>query len=290
MPEAAAATAEQTLLRLTAAISADTPCGPLPEARFDPAHEAFERSSNQQGQILACLRRLALGVRRPSEPMRVLSVGPGNGMLDLPLLESLAEAGVPTAYVGVDPSSVACQRFKNGWEAQKPRGVSLSVHECEVDDLVDDEGFDLIHAVHSLYYSADPPETIRRLLGRLRPGGRLAIFQAPRGELNALADCFWRADQGDLVWFSERLSSWLAQSEQPFERQRLEGRLEVTKALDLDDPHGRLVLDFILHIASGDLSDPVVDLAIGYLRSVSQQDGLGWFAPHPVDAFVVSPA
>lgn len=268
----------------------DASYAPLPDERFDPAHEAFERSSSQQGQILACLRELALGARSPGEPMRILSVGPGNGMLDLPLIESLAGAGVAAAYVGVDPSLVACRRFIQGCETLKPRGVSLSVQECDVDDLAGDERFDLIHAVHSLYYSPDPAETIGRLLGRLRPGGQLVIFQAPRGKLNALADCFWRADQGSLVWFSDRLDSWLAQSGQPFERQRINGRLDVTKALDLDDPHGRLVLDFVLHIASSTLDASVIELAIEYLRAVSQRDGGRWLAPHPVDAFVVSPA
>lgn len=287
MPEALAP--EEVLKQLTTACGADASYPPLLGERFDAAHEAFERSSSQQSQILACLRELALTASPPSDPMRILSVGPGNGMLDLPLIASLADAGIAAAYVGVDPNPVACRRFIEGAETLNPSGVSLSVQECNVDDLADDEGFDLIHAVHSLYYVPDPPETIGRLLRRLRPGGRLVIFQAPRGELNELSECFWRIDKGSQVWFSDRLESWLAPSGQPFEKQRIDARLDVTSAINLDDPHGQLVLDFILHTASSDLGASVLELGIEYLRAISQRDDDRWLAPHPVDAFVVSP-
>lgn len=277
-----------SLERLAAACdAAHMPFPPLPPERFDATHEAFERSSSQQGEIRSELRRLIAQSHRPGETTRVLSVGPGNGMLDLPLLEELARAGVPVDYVGVDPNRVAVDRFRDGFAELAPPGVSLHLNACGVEELGDVGSFDLIHAVHSLYYLPDPAGALSRLLGMLRPGGRLVVFHAPRGALNTLAECFWSGDEGGSVWFSDRVASWLEETDRRFERVRIDGQLDVSRALDAGDDAGRLVLDFVLHTPSDALDESLRAQAVECLRSISERKSTRWLTPHPVDAFVV---
>jgi len=260
---------------------------PLPNEQFDAAHEAYERSSSQQKEIVGDLRRLVAGVRSGNEQIRMLSVGPGRGMLDLPLIRSLAGAGVTAQYVGVDPNPVACRRFLEGFEVLDPDGVSLDLRQCGVDDLPPGPSFDLIHAVHSLYYVDDPAATVDCLFGRLAARGRLVLYQAPHGALNALAELFWRGDRDKSIWFSDRLESWLIETGRVFEKRRISASLDVTGAFDREDPRGRLILDFILQTKSCDLDAPVRAEALECLRAMSRYDGGRWLAPHPVDSFVV---
>ena len=284
----------RALARLTQALGAAPAArGPLSDERFDAAHEAFERSGGQQEAVFSDLRNLAAGVRAGGRPARVLSVGPGKGMLDLPLIRSLAAAGVAADYTAVDPNPVGCRHFRAGFRGLDPRsvrGVSLDVRQCGVDDLPPGAAFDLIHAVHSLYYVPDPAAPLDGLLGRLAPGGRLVLYLAPRGALNALAEPFWRGDPGRPVWFSDRLAARLAEVPCAFESRRIDARLDVTAALDPADPRGRLVLDFLLHADAAGLSGPVRSAVGACLKAMSSTDGGRLFAPHPVDRFVVSPA
>ena len=219
----------------------------------------------------------------------MLSVGPGNGMLDLPLIEQMAEQGVAAEYVGIDPSFVACERFREGFRRIDPTGVSLDLHACGVDDFEGRSRFDLIHAAHSLYYVPDPAATIEDLLLRVNPRGRLVIFQAPRGALNTLAECFWHSDGGNSIWFSDRLESWLRSAGRGFEKVRLEAELDVTRALDVGDQRGRLVFDFVLHTEVDSLDPSLAERARESLRAISRREDDRWFTPHPVDAFEISP-
>lgn len=274
--------------RLAAACDAvGEPFAPLSERRFDAAHWAFERSSSQQDEIRRLLARLAKATSPAAGRLRVLSVGPGNGMLDLPLIDALAGAGVAMDYVGVDPSPVAGERFAAGFRESAPRGVSLSVHQSGIDEYDDASRHDLIHAVHSLYYVTDPAQTLAKLLERLTPTGRLVVFQAPWAALNRLAACFWTGADGRTVWFSEQLEAWLRDRGRPFEKVRIDARLDVTEALESGAPESQLVLDFALHTAADTLPPEVRRHAVECLRAISERDGPRWLVPHPVDAYVV---
>lgn len=208
-------------------------------------------------------------------------------MLDLPLIRSLAGAGVAADYVGVDPNPVACRRFREGFEAVDPGGVSLAVRQCGVDDLPPGPAFDLIHAAHSLYYLADPAATLERLLAKLAARGRVVAYQAPRGALNSLAEPFWGGDRTTPIWFSDRLAAWLNETGRRFERNSIDASLDVTAVFDRDDPQGQLILDFLLQTESSEFDDAVRIEALECLRAMSRREGDRWLAPHPVDSFVI---
>ncbi|MEM6330561.1 MAG: class I SAM-dependent methyltransferase [Planctomycetota bacterium] len=269
---------------------------PLSGDAFDAAHEAYEHASGQRQGILkhlaAVLDIVLTAAGRADRPLRVLSVGPGNGMLDLELIASLGREEVRAEYVGVDPSPVACRRFREGFAALEPAGVSLAVHQCSVDELPASTGaglrFDVIHAVHSLYYVPDPPATLRLLLGMLAPGGRLALYKAPRGDLNTLAEPFWRGDPNASIWFSDRLSTWLREERVDARSERIDAQLDVTDVFDPGSQAGRLVLDFLLHTKADQLGDDLRRQALECLDAMCiERDGRR-LAPHPVDAFCVA--
>ncbi|MEM9354398.1 MAG: class I SAM-dependent methyltransferase, partial [Planctomycetota bacterium] len=247
------------------------------------------RSSNQQLQILEWLARLVAEEFTGASPLRVLSVGCGSGILDLPLLDAVAADGRKVIYTAVDPNPVACRRFREGFEALNPPNVELVVLEHGIERLEPDLRFDLIHAVHSLYYLSDPADSIDNLLGRLAPQGRLAVLQAPKAELNLLSDCFWPTSGEDAIWFSGCVRQHLDDSGLAFREDRIDAKVDVTPCFEDKSSGGRMLLDFITQADSDAFHTSIKEGCRTYLRSVAETVSGQVMVEHPVDAFVVEP-
>lgn len=240
-------------------------------------HAAFERLSDQRGLIAEHLAgRLA---KMGNGPVSVLSVGCGDGSLDVRLAEGLVLAvpGRPVRYVGIDPWSGSAELFTAEMAALGADELSVDVHVASFVDAPVDETFDVVVFVHSIYYVADLRETLLGALDLLRPGGELWVLNAPRAQLNALVDVLAPPRGGHRQWFS-------ADVEKAF----------VDAGIALDKV---VTLDALVDLASA--SDQVLDFAVqarltpelrvpvrAYLDAVSVPgaDG-GPRVPHPVDVF-----
>lgn len=258
----------------------------LTDERFDKAHELFERSSNQQKLILDWLKDFSVQ-HASAEPLSLLSVGCGSGILDNPLLEALSDAGRRIVYTAIDPNAVACSRFRGDFGLLEMPNVRLEVRQETVESISCDQKFDIIHAVHSLYYFDDPAATIKRLLVRMRIGGKLLILQAPKAELNRLADCFWFPNQDVDIWFSERLETYLQGVDLAYKKTRIHGRVDVARCFEAECAHGAMMLDFITQVNCRKLKQAAREQILGYLTAVAERDGDRVWVKHPVDAFVV---
>ena len=256
--------------------------------RFDESHELFEQSSNQQQLILHWLNDLILSNYASLDPLKILSVGCGSGILDNPLIRSIAARSKSVDYTGVDPNPVACQRFREEFDNQELPNVRLKLWEQDVESLTSDDRFHIIHVVHSLYYFKDPAHTLDVLLSLLAPGGIMAVVQAPEADLNRLSKCFWAHHEENGIWFSCYLADHLTRRSLTFSRLRIDGEVDVARCLQADCPRGEMMLDFITQSASRQLDDDVHELCLNYLRSISRYEHGSILVAHPADAFVIS--
>ncbi len=259
----------------------------LSDERFDQAHELFEQSSNQQASILRWLLALCRTNDRAQSPQRILSVGCGNGILDIPLIREISDCWDLVNYTGVEPNLTACRRFLDGFRQDQHANVQLQLYNQTVETLEDDQRYDLILAIHSLYYVADPAESIEFLHSMLSPGGRLVIVQAPRGKLNDLADCFWRRPRGDAMWYSGRLERHLATRGFSYHTYHLPSKIDVAQCLEAGSSQGELILDFIAQVDCRNLSAGVRQSCLDYLRQIGCPEGDRFLVPHPTDLFVI---
>ncbi len=273
----------------------------LSDQRFDQSHEYFEGQSNQQAQVLQWLQHFGGNqIQRWSEkglgargPFRVLSVGCGSGILDLPLIERLAEqiessgSNSSMHYTGIDPNPVACERFREEYVRLNTNSSELLVLEETVETHQWVEKMDLTHVVHSLYYFADPAVSLRALIKNVAVDGELVIFQAPKAELNLLADCFWQGHGEDPIWFSAELERHLQDTGTMFTKSRVDAEVDVTDCFDLGCLQGRLTFDFIIQSDSESLPAPIFRKVLDYLKAISRRHEGRVLAPHPVDVFVV---
>lgn len=243
-------------------------------------HAAFERLSDQRGLIAEHLadRLATMG----DGPISVLSVGCGDGSLDVRLAEGLVLAvpGRQVRYVGIEPWSGSAELFTAEMAALGADELSVDVHVASFGDARVDETFDVVVFVHSIYYVADVGETLRGALDLVRPGGVLWVLNAPRAALNQLVDVLAPPREGHRQWFSADVEKAFAES-----------------GIDLEEV---VTLDALVDLASA--SDGVLDFAVqarltpelrgpvrAYLDAVSVP-GLhgGPQVPHPVDVFTTS--
>ncbi|MDJ0360103.1 class I SAM-dependent methyltransferase [Rhodococcus sp. H29-C3] len=243
-------------------------------------HAAFERLSDQRGLIAEHLagRLASMG----DGPVSVLSVGCGDGSLDVQLAKGLVLAvpGRPVRYVGIEPWSGSARLFTANMAALEADELSVDVHVASFSDAPVDETFDVVLFVHSMYYVTDVEETLRGALELLRSGGELWVLNAPRGALNALVDVLAPPLEGHRQWFS-------ADVEKAF----------VDAGIALDEI---VTLDALVDLASA--SERVLDFAVQarltpelrgpvrvYLDAVSVPGADGRpRVPHPVDVFAAA--
>lgn len=104
--------------------------------------------------------------------MRVLDVGCGGGDLSLVAADLVGSSG---SVLGIDRSSKAVQRATARAASFDVRHVSFQV--VDVEGLEDSMRFDAVIGRFVLMYMVDPAATLRRLVGHLEPGGRVAFLE-----------------------------------------------------------------------------------------------------------------
>ena len=256
------------------------PLAGLEPGSYARDHAAFERLSDQRSLIAEHFAdRLA---RMGDRPISVLSVGCGDGSLDVRLAAGLVQrkSGRPVRYVGIDPWPGSVELFTATMAALGADELSVEAHVASFDDAPVDETFDVVLFVHSMYYVADVGATLRAALNLLRPGGELWVAIAPSAALNALVGVLAPPLEGHRQWFS-------ADVEKAF----------VDGGIAVDDV---VTLDALVDLASA--SDEVLDFAVqarltpelygpvrAYLDAVSVRGtDCKLRVPHPVDVFAAT--
>jgi SAM-dependent methyltransferase len=278
---------KRLLVRLDRALSCVDDLVPLGEARYLETHAAYEGRSDQQQRIIEWFgERIAPTV--PSDrPLRVLSVGCGSGILDVPVATRLAAETDDLLYVGVDPNRTECEAFEQLFEDAALPGARLEVVTETFDDFEAVRPFDLVHFVHSLYYMPDPAAALERARQLLAPGGRLIVIHAPCEALNDLATLFYDKQYERPTPFAEDFAELLDRWGWDYERARVDARVEVTAFVEGDPEIGLALRDFIVQVDSQCLPLPVQELIERYLHLISVEHRGQAFIEHPVDVFFI---
>lgn len=267
---------------LAALHAAAAPLLPLPALDGDgyaAGHAAFEARSTQRALLTGWLRdRL---VTRTGD-VAVLSVGCGDGTVDVQLARALAETpGRTVRYDGVDPHRPSVDRFLaavGGVDDVQATGTVGRGEHC-----AGGATYDVVLCVHSLYYVHDLAATLRQLVSVLSPGGEVVVVLAPLGDLNRLTSALAPPLDGHAQWWSHDLADALVEEGLDAEHVALHGTLSLQDCLDPADGTGRQVLDFAVQAELPDaLRGPVLD----HLTS-ARLPAPGLAVDHPVDVWTV---
>ncbi len=275
------------LARLDEALARVDDLVSLDEARFLETHGIYEGRSDQQQRIIDWFGEEVASALRPDRPFRVLSVGCGSGMLDVPVATRLASRTADLQYVGVNPNRVECEVFERVFRQASLPGARVEVVPATFEAFEAHHAFDLIHFVHCLYYMPDPSAALEKARKLLAPGGRLIVFHAPREALNDLAVRFWDKKYARPTLLAEDFAELLDRWGWAYERGRVDAAVEVTPFVEGDPGVGLALRDFIIQVDSQRLPPPVQEIVERYLRLIVVEDQGRNHIPHPVDVFFI---
>jgi len=260
--------------------------GSLEGERYASCLATYEAASNQRDRILDWFTDNVVP-ELSSKRARVLSVGCGAGDLDKELLAAGAEHATAISYVGLEPDPRQCERFVSRMGFENDHSVAVETHNLCFEDFDAEQRFDLVLMVHSLYYMENPQQAFEKALSLVNDEGLLTILIASNDSLNELASSFWELKNERPTWFSEDLSEHLEDSGVPFERRRIEGRLDVTACCEPGSARGIRIVDFLAQVPTGELPERLRRMIFRYLEVASNRDGGRRWLPHNVDAFTI---
>jgi len=252
---------------------------PLNGANYEVAHQAFEAASPQR-QLLGDWLNKKLGSleHKNESDISWLSIGCGAGHLDLPLLSQ--HGGRLARYVGLEPNpshiELIAPRISDVPQAQLVAST--------LEDWSSDERFDLVTAIHVIYYADDADVFLKDALAACRPSGETVIAVAPLNAMNRMAEIFWSA-QSVTATFSDALEQKLRTLGRLYERQRIEAGI-LLSAYE-SDINGQHILDFTVQARTSGLSDAAKLRLQDTLRAAAIGSGTSAYLDHSVDVFTI---
>lgn len=260
---------------------------PLQGERYASCLDSYEGASNQRRQILSWIQRVLIP-QFSKESAAVLSIGCGAGDLDKAILAAGTEQSARISYVGLEPDAAQCERFVNQMGFDDDENVQIQAHNLGFEDFQDQQSYDIVLMVHSLYYMADPAWAIEKALSLVNEGGQLVVLLAANDTLNELSSSFWQIEADRTAWFSQDLTAYLDNLGLVFTRERIEARLDVTPCFDSDSATGSDIADFLAQVSTKELPNRLQGMIGEYLDAISHRDDAGRWLPHNVDAFRIS--
>jgi len=141
-------------------------------------------------RLVACAQEAAAIAAREGRPLRILSIGCGDGDLDFAVLECL-NGLTDVEYLGLEVNETSAQLFEEAVEAWRENfagELSFEIRIASAERLPDiGGGFDLVVMSHVLYYFSDPVALVRNYLQRAcRIDGRVMIVHSGWGGIPEL--------------------------------------------------------------------------------------------------------
>ncbi len=266
---------------------------PLSEAAYARYYALRKAASTQTRNTTAwlCAHARALTGFRPE--VHILSIGTGEGDVDLALHEALGRQGARARFTAVEPSpSQRALLEARLWEGGAARDFTIRGQRFE--ELHTRQRFDLVLLCQSAYYF-DPaalPALLRRAFSLVASGGSLVIaHQSGKGipELQAEHMLALKGsheamlDGDDIAGLLERDGSipYLGHRD----RFEIPAALEVSRCLDPDSPEGLDIMSFCLECELRVLPGArVAALRSGFARLARAAAGGIWLW-EPVDIF-----
>lgn len=202
--------------------------------------------------------------------MRILSIGCGDGSLDLPMLEAARGCG-PVQYVGCDVNAESLAVFSTALGRRDPDpDLAATLVHGPFQMLDDDRRFDVVLIAHVLYYVDDPAAAVRALLDeRCALDGRIVVIHSGRQGVPAMVE----AALGDASFVTaEQIAVDLEAVGLAPTTRVLPGRLRIDDAV-ADTPLGRVLLEFLVERAPLDEIDHRRLVAEMEVRSTTRDDG-----------------
>jgi SAM-dependent methyltransferase len=258
------------------------------------SYAVFSRATNRLSLVLAAALGYGQKFISSQTPLRILSVGCGDGTFEQPFLEQLIlgrrhSPEAPIFFVGVNPNQTECiaiqERFQRSVILQQ-HDFAFAIESIGFESFFTDHQFDIILCINPLIYIKALDMALEQAYGMLRKGGQLMIANAPFSPL-----CQPFVDIAQQLWgqkprFSEDIQQAIDAMLIPYQKQSLVGTLDITDCFEPQSELGIKLLDFLVHAKTEYFSGLQREKLLDFFRTHAQADNKGkMILPHPEDVF-----
>lgn len=242
---------------------------PFEEQHYHHAYELRRDRSTMAADARRWLCDQATTWVTPDRPLRILSVGCGDGNLDLPMLQALRTT-TDVDYVGVDVNTASLEVFR-----RELGDLPATLLETPVEALpADIEPFDVVLVSHMLYYVPEPGALVAHLVRHLtRTDGRVVVIHSAHHGIPALMEA---VDGLTPFLTAEGIAAALHDEGLPSTWHLLHTELDATDLL-AGTPEGRAVLEFCIETELDRLSPTAQhQLQLELMTRCTSEDGHRW--------------
>ncbi|XP_041460129.1 histamine N-methyltransferase B-like isoform X1 [Lytechinus variegatus] len=242
----------------------------IKEDHYLDALTEFIRRCDQEEVMLAWIKKrcpnilnvLPIVESSPSNPVRVIGVGCGNGIMDVQVLREMSSLSAFTQEIAIEPNDAELLRFKARIEEDERLKsftfdwihATTEVFEVTMNQLVAEGAFPKVHFVHMLqmlYHARDMESTISNYYKALLDGGVMLITIASKKN-NDMFKSFLdlepkRNKQApkNKKRYSDDVTRVLRRLGLKYDIENVIYHLDITECFKEDSKGGKLLLDFI---------------------------------------------
>ncbi len=248
---------------------------PLSGEYYVECNDVFRRTTNQSEHMLAETRKFVEG----RSDLRILSVGSGVGLFEIPMLRMLEDN--VASFDGVDVNEHACRILQEKLDQAFGDSLNFKVEHRSFQKYRTDHRFEIVLFNHTFeYLSGDRLSWIQKSRDLLVEAGNVLIFSPNRGGINrfyeeVFAPCF-----------SEDLDHLLTHVGMEHSTIAIEGACDVALlTVSDDDPDKMRLLSFLTQADCRDLPPAKQRELADYYLSLSGDESS--IIPHPATLFVL---
>lgn len=248
---------------------------PLTGEYYVKCNEVFRNSTDQARLMLNEVDRYSVDRSK----LRILSVGAGAGLFEIPMLEILGDK--VESFAGVDVNEHACRLLIEKLERKFSGSLEYEVANEAFQDFQTGQRFEIVLFNHTFeYLDGDRLSWVQKSRDLLSDDGNVLIFSPNRGGINkfygeVFAPCF-----------SEDLARLLDTVGMQHTTTRIDGQLDVSLLTgDRQNPDRIRLLSFLTQIDCRGASDSELSGFVRYFLSLRNGDTS--MVHHPTTLFVL---
>ncbi len=253
-------------------------------AYYAECNKVFRKKTTQ----VASMHRAVQEYCSNKQKLRILSVGSGVGLFEIPMLKLLIRDGlIISSFVGVDVDKHACTVFSNKLRSEFGALLSFDVINQSFQEFSSDSTFDIVLYNHVFeYLGKQHLRWINKSLNLRSDRGNVLIFSPNRGGINKIYAESMKEVNGFDPFFGDDIEAMLSNKSIPFYEKAIPGECDIS-LLDQpnEDPDKVRLLSFLTQMDCRPLCDAEKERYAEYYRSLSNDRKN--FIPHPATLFAL---
>ena len=204
---------------------------------------------------------------------RFCSIGCGDGRFDKEVLTQLLRRypHLDLQYLGLDVNEFSCQAAREVLGSLEGAQIEILTKDIQHTSPADFEPYDLVIAVHVLYYVESLKAAVSCALRVVKPDGCLMMISSCRYPLSEIYHRFWLHEHKRRLWYTQDIEEILTEMGIAYRIQKSGGPLDIPNfEKGLQSPSDVYVLDFLAHTKLSRYPPAVAQKCIEYFSSIAE--------------------